>query len=72
MNKLKSGSCDITLQNKIDTPLGMADQLVWLKKYGAPILGNTFLRPDLRYTISLFENTSNGSTHVTWEPLDEQ
>lgn len=70
MNKLKSGSCDITLQDKLDTPVGMVDHLVWLKKYGAPILGNLILKPDPRYTIRLFEDTSTGSTHVTWSPLN--
>lgn len=71
MNKLKSGSCVITIQDKLDTPLGMDDNLVWLKKYGAPIIGCMVLKVDPRYIIFMSEDTSNGSTNVTWSPLDE-
>lgn len=72
MSKLKSGSCVITLQDKLDVPIGIVDHLVWLKKYGAPIIGGLVLQPDPRYTISMHEDTSNGSTTVTWVPLNER
>ena len=69
MDKLESGSCEITLQDKIDTPVGMVDNLVWLKYHGAPILGSILLRLDPRYEIRIREDASKCSTHVTWEPI---
>ncbi len=71
MIELKSGSCCITLQAKINMPSGMDDYLIWLKDNGAPIIGYTILKVAPGYIISLSEDTSNGSTHVTWSPLNE-
>ena len=66
MSKLKSGSYDITLEDKINSLTGSF--LPILKAHGAPILGSTSLRFDPRYTFTFDIRQHDKSTHITWSP----
>lgn len=69
MSKLKSGSCDITLLDKLNS---LTDSLLPLMKdKGAPIIGLTDLKFDPRYAFTYIEDKSKVCSHITWSPLNE-